>query len=179
MEDLQYIERVRAGDKQAFAPLVRRYQQPVFRYLGRLGLGQADVEELAQETFLRAYRHLHAYDPHRAQFSTWLLTIARRLGLNALAHGRRREVSESHEPAAEAPAEPVDERLRRRLARALARLPVKFRSPLALAYLRELSVEEIAGIEGCAPGTVKSRIHRAKHQLRLMLADLLEERSHE
>ena len=116
MEDLQYIERVRAGDKRAFAPLVRRYQQPVFRYLGRLGLGQADVEELAQETFLRAYRHLHAYNPHRAQFSTWLLTIARRLGLNALAHGRRREVSESHEPAAEAPAEPVDERLRRRLA---------------------------------------------------------------
>ena len=55
------------------------------------------------ETFLRAYRHLHAYDLRRAPFPTWLLTIARRLALNALAHGRRREISESAEPVADPP----------------------------------------------------------------------------
>ena len=77
MDELQLIEQVKQGDTRAFEGLVRRYQRPLFHYLGRMGLTTAETEELAQETFLRAFRHLKAFEPNRARFSTWLFTIAR------------------------------------------------------------------------------------------------------
>ena len=68
--------------------------------------------------------------------------------------------------------------IRQRIDLALRQLPLHYRSPLALAYLDELSVAEIARIEGCAEGTVKSRVHRAKQQLRTLLTDLLGDNDH-
>ena len=73
------IKRVRDGDRSAFAELVAHYQRPLFGYLGRMGQSQAAAEDLAQETFLRAWTSLGSYDPARAAFSTWLFTIARNL----------------------------------------------------------------------------------------------------
>ena len=68
--------------------------------------------------------------------------------------------------------------IKQRIAVAVQQLPLKYRSPLALAYLNDLSTAEIAQIEDCAEGTVKSRIHRAKQQLKLQLDDLLGEDDH-
>jgi len=175
MEDEQLVQQVLRGETRAFEALVLRHQQPLFHYLGRMGLQQAETEDLAQEAFLRAYRRLHHFDPGRARFSTWLYTIARRLALNSLSRAERRlaRTPLDTEHLGVADPEAADVRLQRRLHEALLQLPLKYRSPLALAYLQELSIGDIAAVEGCAPGTVKSRIHRAKQQLKKQLADLM------
>lgn len=177
MDDEQLVRQVMRGETRAFEALVQRYQQPLFHYLGRMGLEQAETEDLAQEAFLRAYRHLYRFDPQRARFSTWLFTIARRLALNTTARAERRlarPLTEQGHRAATSPESP-EHVIHQRLHAALRELPTKYRNPLALSYLRELSIEDIAAVEGCAPGTVKSRIHRAKQQLMTKLADLMGE----
>jgi RNA polymerase sigma-70 factor (ECF subfamily) len=182
MDDLQVIELVRVGDSSAFEQLVQRYQQPLFHYLGRMGLSMGETEELAQETFFRAFRHLRKFDPERARFSTWLFTIARRLALNLLArqrHAQDMATTKISEARVSGPHDSCDQvQIRQRIDMALQQLPLKYRSPLALAYLDELSISEIARIEGCAEGTVKSRIHRAKQQLKPLLIDLLGDNDH-
>jgi RNA polymerase sigma-70 factor (ECF subfamily) len=181
MDDEQLVRQALRGEARAFEALVRRHQRPLFHYLGRMGLGQAETEDLAQEAFLRAYRQLHRFDPGRARFSTWLFTIARRLALNTIArleHRLNRPLEAADHPVAAEP-EAADTRLHERLHAALRTLPLKYRSPLALAYLRDLSIDDIAAVEGCAPGTVKSRIHRAKQQLKSQLADLMGEPEHD
>jgi RNA polymerase sigma-70 factor (ECF subfamily) len=178
MEDQQLVEQVLAGRTLAFEGLVRRHQGPLFHYLGRLGLPPAAVEDLAQEALLRAYRHLARFDPERGRFSTWLFTIARRLALNELERRRRWIAAAGDpEPAVEDPPGEMTS-ARDRVREALARLPLEYRSPIALAYLRGLGMEEIARIEGCSVGTVKSRIHRGKQRLRDQLADLLGDDDH-
>jgi RNA polymerase sigma-70 factor, ECF subfamily len=77
-----------AGDSTSFGGIVRRYQQPLFGFLGRMGLPQALAEDIAQEAFLRAWRNLANFDTNRAQFSTWLFAIARNLALNELASAK-------------------------------------------------------------------------------------------
>jgi DNA-directed RNA polymerase specialized sigma24 family protein len=67
MDEFQVIKQVISGNKQAFEKLVLRYQTPLHLYLGRMGMVQAEAEELAQETFIRAFRHLGRFDPQQAQ----------------------------------------------------------------------------------------------------------------
>jgi RNA polymerase sigma-70 factor (ECF subfamily) len=164
------------GDRQAFARLVAHYQRPLFGFLGRMALNQGMAEEIAQETFLRAWKHLGEYRPDVAEFSTWLFTIARNLALHELERAAAR-----HEVAVlEDLPEPMCERLQpqeeleraqqaRRLQSALLALPLADRSALALAYIHELDLASVARIEGCTTGAIKTRLHRAKEKLRHML----------
>lgn len=180
MDDGFLIRQVLGGNRDAFRFLVVRYQRPVFRFLGGFGLEPAAAEELAQEAFLRAYRNLGSYDAGRATFSSWLFTIAKHLALNETARSRRRaphvECQESTtEPRARAAAPSAHETLekterRQRVRRAIHKLPDLLRGVLVLAYVKELSMEDIAAIEGCSVGTVKSRIFRGKQLLRATLA---------
>jgi RNA polymerase sigma-70 factor (ECF subfamily) len=182
MDDHSIIEQVRRGHTQAFEALVLRYQLPLFRYLGRMGLASETVEDLVQHSFLRAFQHLPRFDPDRARFSTWLFTIARRLALNALTRrGSRvpgREAADQTDHGLAAP-EQIDQAVvQQRVRQALAQLPPRLRSPLALAYLGDLSIADIARVEGCSEGTVKSRIYRGKQRLRILLADLIGDHEH-
>ena len=167
-----------AIDSQAdFAELVKRFQGPLFGFLGRMGFGQAQAEDLAQETFLRAWQSLGQYSAQRGAFSTWLFTIARNLAVNERGRAANQyEVWEGPVPA-DMPStelEPDDllslAQERKVLQRALAQLPVADRCVLALAYISELDVASIARIEGCSAGAVKTRLHRARHRL----AEILE-----
>lgn len=88
--DKQTLRLIQQGDKTAFAPLVERFQKPLFVYLGRMTLAQAVAEEIAQETFIRAWQARESFDEKRASVSTWLFTIARRLALNELDRAARR-----------------------------------------------------------------------------------------
>lgn len=176
------LARIAAGETRAFGPIVRHYQRPLFGFLGRMGLPQSQAEEVAQETFLRAWRNLGKFDPARAEFSTWLFAIARNLALNerARSHGRELPVGdgEAAEPACDQPAagERLDASRRHEWLQAgLARLRPAERTLLALVYTRELSLDAIARIEGCEPGAIRTRLHRARQQLR----QLLMERKHE
>ena len=169
------LQRVLAGDRQAYAMVVRQFEKPLFAFLGRMGLSRAVAEEVAQESLLRAWTRLADFDPGRGSFPTWLYTIARRLALSELsrAAGRREVGTDSASDFACARPEPAeslqgDER-RRRLRTALLKLPAADRTVLALAYLEELSHAEIAGIEGIAVGAVKTRLHRARRRLAAQL----------
>ena len=152
----------------------------MFAFLWRMGLRRAVVEELAQEAFVRAWTHLGAFDPARSAFSTWLFAIARNLALNELGRaGQRLEVAcdddDTPDPACDddAPAAALDrKRGRAQLHAALGRLAPAQRSVLALSYLSELSVAEVAAIEGIAAGAVKVRLHRARRALRSILETL-------
>ena len=70
-DDSPLAARAAAGDRQAYALLVQRHQRGLFGFLGRMGLTQAEAEDLAQEAFVRAWQHLPRFDPQRAAFSTW------------------------------------------------------------------------------------------------------------
>ncbi len=97
------LQRIEGGERSAFAPVVEYFQSPLFGYLGRMGLHQEQAEEIAQETFLRAWSRLSDYDPARAEFSTWLFTIARNLALHELSRAAGKhevEMSESLPDAA-------------------------------------------------------------------------------
>ena len=181
IDDAALIAQVRAGQRDAFRMLVVRYQGPMFRFLATFRLSAAQREELAQEAFLRAYRNLESYDASRAAFSSWLLVIAKNLALNEMARAHRREQplqglpedsAAFSPPAGQAGAHAELEGAERRslLDRALSSLPEVFRSALVFAYIHELSLENIATIENCSVGTVKSRIFRAKQMLREALA---------
>jgi len=170
------LQRISDGDRQAFAGIVTHYQRPLFGFLGRMALGQGLAEDIAQETFLRAWKNLADYQPRRAEFSTWLFTIARNLALHELARtGHRREAGSDDdlpEQACQRPQPPealAGAQQRERLQRALRQLALPDRSALALAYIHDLALSEVARIEGCSLAAIKTRLHRAKEKLRLIL----------
>ncbi len=170
------LQRIADGDTQAFAEVVGHYQRPLFGFLGRMALSQSHAEEVAQETFLRAWHSLGEYKPERAAFSTWLFTIARNLALNELARAAYRHESTQGDDMPDAACErlqPPEELARRqqqrRLQAALQKLPLPDRSALALAYIHDLELAAIARIEGCTTGAIKTRLHRAKEKLRHLL----------
>ncbi|HQT27648.1 MAG TPA: sigma-70 family RNA polymerase sigma factor [Burkholderiales bacterium] len=164
------IERIQLGEKSAYAEIVVRFQKPLFGFLGRMGLGRAVCEEIAQETFVRAWLNLGRYDPSISRFSTWIFTIARNLALREIETVQRRpEYSvalpeipcDRHDPHEKL----VHSRSIDRLQQALRSLSPADRSLLALAYSENMEMAEIASIEGCSKGALKVRIHRAKRRL--------------
>jgi RNA polymerase sigma-70 factor (ECF subfamily) len=179
--DIQPIlQQIRQGNRQAYAPIVAHFQRPLFGYLGRMGLTQAQAEDLAQETFLRAWQALAQYDPQQAAFSTWLFTIAHRLALNELARAAHKHEVVLHDDEAMAldttpsvtalPLAQLEElEQQQRLQHALTRLPLAERSALALTYSKGLDLKTVAQLEGCSEGTLKMRLHRAREQLRQWL----------
>ena len=177
MDDRLLVEQSAQNNTDAFRLLILHYQRMVFSYLGHFLLPVQVLEDLAQETFLRAYRNITDFDAEKgASFSTWLITIARNLAINEKAKmSRRKEPSgglrdENHGRNEKSPQEILEQRrLKSRIHDAISRLPEKFYTAVILSYFDELSLEEIAQIEDCPVGTVKSRVFRGKQILRQIL----------
>jgi RNA polymerase sigma-70 factor, ECF subfamily len=174
-DELDTVTLVRAqrGEAAACRALVLRYQRPVFALLGRL-LGPAgrrgEVEDLAQETFLRAFGALAGFDRGGpARLSTWLLTIATRLALDELRRTRPQLFAEP--PERPAPARVGDGVDRQRLAAALAELTPDQRAVFLLCAIHEVGQEEAARALGVEVGTIKSRLARARAALRVALGE--------
>jgi RNA polymerase sigma-70 factor (ECF subfamily) len=176
MDDELLISQTLAGNRQAFRLVVLRYQRPLFRFLGLLGFRGARAEDVAQETFLRAFKALATFDAARGPFSTWLFAIARRLAIGEWQRARQEGTAPAEfvEPRSLSP-DPAESSLlterARRIERALLALPEQLRTTFFFSQIKELTLEEVAELEGCAVGTVKSRIFRAREQLRLALAE--------
>ena len=171
---------VKAGNRSIleslFAGIVKHYQSHLFGYLGRMGIRQALAEEIAQETFLRAWTHLGDFDSTRAGFSTWLFTIAHNLALNEIARLEQKNESIGDDPLPDIPCDnhlPQDvlalAQQRQYLQNALREIPFRDRGVLALAYFKELDLAAIARIENCSVAAIKVRIHRAKQRLHQLL----------
>jgi RNA polymerase sigma-70 factor (ECF subfamily) len=160
----------------AFRAFVVRYERMVFALLSRmLGRGP-EVEDLAQEAFVRAYRAFPDFDPDGpAKVSTWLLTIATRLALDARKKKKLPSASIEHAVGAATGSTPELSLERRELGRAIAdaadALPDDQRAALVLAELHGLSISEIAQALDIPENTAKTRLFRAREKMREALAD--------
>jgi len=188
--DWQLVQRVQRGDKPAFDLLVAKYQRKLFRLLSRLIRDQAEIEDVAQEAFIKAYRALPNFRGESA-FYTWLYRIAINTAKNYLvAQGRRAptrteteiEDAENFDDGDSLRTEDTPERmlLSKQVAeavnRAIERLPEDLRTAIVLRELEGLSYDEIAESMNCPIGTVRSRIFRAREAVAEELRPILETR---
>ena len=174
------LARAQRGEPAASRALVERYQRAVFSLLGRMLFQsgrEALVEDLAQETFLRAFRALPDFIPGGpARLSSWILTIATRLALDEL---RKRPPEAALPEEIGAPAEATtperaadQRRLERALVAAIAHLSPDHRAVFLLREMHELDYQEIARALEVDVGTVKSRLSRARERLRAALGEV-------
>jgi RNA polymerase sigma-70 factor (ECF subfamily) len=189
LDDLELVRRARNRDPEAFQTLVLRYQDRVFNTAYRLMGDRALAEDIAQEAFFRAYESLKKFK-EQASFSTWLYRIT----LNACTSAWRRAGAQKRagevplpgqggegggsrwEPADSSP-DPAEDSVRRErillIQKAIGGLDEEFRVALVLRDIEGLSYEEISEIIQHPVGTVRSRIHRARTELKEKLKDLL------
>ncbi len=185
--DQALVARVQRGDSAAFDLLVRKYQHRTAALVGRYIHDWGEVQDVVQETFLRAWRAIGSFRGD-AQFSTWLHRIAVNTAKNHLVAHNRRPPTEDVE-AGEAELFDAGARLRdtdtperelmrqeieRTVMRAVERLPQELREAITLREVEGLSYEEIAARMGCPIGTVRSRIFRAREAIDAELRPVLE-----
>ena len=169
------IERARQGDADAFARLVETYQGQVYRLALRLCGSAADADEIAQDALLAAWRGLPRFRGE-SRFSTWLYRLTSNAAVDHLRRGKHQndnvplETADAAADTAPTP-EQVSERAetQQQVRTALLELTPEYRQVLVLRHMEELSCEEIGFVLRLPAGTVKSRINRAKAQLREIL----------
>ena len=185
--DQQLVERAQRGDKRAFELLVLKYQRKLGRLLSRFVRDPAEVEDVTQEAFIKAYRALPSFRGDSA-FYTWLYRIGINTAKNYLvALGRRaptstqfdNEEAEGFEDADQLRdnSTPESELEGKQIAavvnKAMDALPDDLRTAITLREIEGLSYEEIANVMGCPVGTVRSRIFRAREAIAAELRPLL------
>ncbi len=185
--DQQLVERAQRGDKRAFELLVLKYQRKLGRLLSRFVRDSAEVEDVTQEAFIKAYRALPSFRGDSA-FYTWLYRIGINTAKNYLvALGRRaptttgfdNEEAEGFEDAEQLrdSSTPESELEGKEIAatvnRAMDALPADLRTAITLREIEGLSYEEIATVMNCPVGTVRSRIFRARDAIAAELRPLL------
>ena len=185
LTDERLVQAVLDGDRDAFGELVERYKRGIASFIGASVRQPSDVADLTQETFLRAYAHLATFNADLGRFSTWVYHIARNVVRTFLGRSQRRpavaglgedqtlenalaDISREADPAggvlrAEAEAE---------VRAALAELPERTRTVLALRFYDNMDYQTISSTMGLSLGNVKTLIHRGK----LALAHKLRER---
>lgn len=185
--DLQLVERVRQGDKRAYGLLVEKYRRKLLRLLSRMVRDPDEVEDIAQEAFIKAYRALPQFRGDAA-FYTWLYRIAVNTAKNHLASRGRsmptvsdQALNDEDEPDERLMAQdistPESELLSKQVAyavnEAVEALPEELRQAITLREIEGMSYEEIAEAMGCPIGTVRSRIFRAREAIASKLRPIL------
>lgn len=188
--DQELVRRVQAGDMAAFDLLVRKYQHRVAALVGRYVRDWSECQDVAQETFIRAYRAIGNFRGD-AQFYTWLHRIAVNTAKNHLVAGSRRPPTDDIDPD---DAEHFDvatglrdhdtperelmrQQMEQTVLRAVQALPEELRTAITLREVEGLSYEDIARRMDCPIGTVRSRIFRAREAIDLELKPLMEPES--
>jgi RNA polymerase sigma-70 factor, ECF subfamily len=173
--DEALVHRVRSGEREVFGVLVDRYKRGIANFIGATVRNSYETADLSQETFLRAYAHLNTFNPQLGKFSTWIYQIARNVIRTHLAKSQRapqlaelpQEQTLETSLADPSPhADPAGGLLRqeaeRELRAALAELPERTRTVLALRYFDSMEYQTIASTLGLSLGNVKTLIHRGK-----------------
>ena len=184
--DAQLVALALQGSADAYRRLVLRFQKPVLSVIMRMIKDFPTAEDLAQESFVKAFRHLDRFDPSR-KFSSWLFKIAHNTTLDYLRRQRLNLVpleapidseGESTREIIAAPEEQGPQALAERsewgrgLEQALEQLRPQYREILVLRFQEELAYDEIAEVTGLTMGTVKVHLHRARKQLAKALIEL-------
>lgn len=186
-DDQLLIEQCLAGDTQAFGELVLRYQDRLFNALLMMVSSHEDARDLAQESFVHAFRKLASFRGD-SQFYTWLFRIAVNATISFRRKHARRKTASVEAARENAGLEPVDDNpdvspshqletteQQAVVKRALAELSDDFRTALVLTEIEGLSYEEAAAICECPIGTIRSRVHRARADLKEKLRILLKQ----
>jgi RNA polymerase sigma-70 factor (ECF subfamily) len=192
LSDQEVVLLARAGREAAYRELIRRYERPIFALVFRMVRDRELAEDLSQETFIKALNAIGSYRPE-FKFSSWIFKIANNAAID---HLRRRELDtlsldgspHAETPEAmqatalqigarqESPLEAVEAReLGGAIELAIAQLRPEYRSCILLRHVEGRAYEEIAEILDLPLGTVKTYIHRARNELRQLLAHLKEE----
>jgi RNA polymerase sigma-70 factor (ECF subfamily) len=166
-DDAWAVERTLSGDREAFAVLVRRYQGLVFRLMLRFTRDECEAGEMAQDAFVRAYERLASYDSRR-RFFTWLYTLALNLARD---HARRvtrapmcrQDLDMTH---ADGRRDPLATLEAARILEALRGLPHKYAEALALRYIEDMHLDEVAKTLGLSVSGAKMRVHRGLRMMR-------------
>lgn len=189
LPDADVVRLAQDGREVAFRELVRRYERPVFSLVYRMVRDREAAEDLAQDAFIKVLNHIDKYSPE-FKFSSWLFKIANNVAIDYLRRRRLDTVSLDGSPhaatAAEAEASSIDVAARQESAldelearelgtaieRAVAQLRPMYRACIMLRHVEGRSYEEIAATLDLPLGTVKTYIHRARHELRRALEPL-------
>lgn len=191
LPDAEVVVLAQQGRELAFRELIRRYERPVFSLIYRMVRDSTVAEDLAQDTFIKVLNHLDKYRPE-FKFSSWLFKIANNVTIDHLRRRQLDTVSMDGSPHASTAAEaesssfeladqaesPLDALASRELGsmieRAIGALRPEYRNCIMLRHVEGRSYEEIAATLDLPLGTVKTYIHRARHQLREALEHLRE-----
>jgi len=184
-EDVSLMQLIGGGDTAAFEELVRRHQSLVLGTVSRMLGGNSDVEDIAQQVFLRVWKSAGRYVA-RAKFTTWLLKITRNLVFNELRRSKRRahvpmqsdpegdELPLADEVTSAPDAAALEKELQSALDNAIAELPETQRMAVILRRYEELSYEQIGEVLELSVPAVKSVLFRARTELRQRLGQYLE-----
>ena len=165
-----------AGSQSAFEQIVRRYQRPIVSLIARMTGDWALAEDLAQETFVKAFRSLAAFDTTR-RLSSWLFRIAHNTAIDAMRRNRPAQAAFDPGDAAPEPAtppgpDPIERReLGDALEAALSELRPDQRAAIVMRYENGLSFDEIGTVLGIPEVTARSHVHRARKELARRLTD--------
>ena len=185
--DAELVARVQRGDKQAFDLLVVKYQRKIMRLLSRMIRDPGEIEDVAQEAFIKAYRALPQFRGESA-FYTWLYRIAINTARNWLAQNNRRPSTPSAQENEEGEtfdatdnltdsSNPESEMASRQIAdtvnKAINDLPEELRNAIVMREIDGMSYEDIAESMNCPIGTVRSRIFRAREAIATRLRPLV------
>ena len=180
LEDVRLMALAASGDMRAFERLVEKHQTLVAGTVARMLGNNSDVEDIAQQVFVRVWKSAKRYEP-RAKFTTWLLKITRNLVFNELRRRKRHAVTplqgeaegeelQIEDRRAQAPdASLLEGELQRSIESAIAELPESQRMAVVLRRYQELSYDEIAEVLGQSVPAVKSLLFRARTELRQRL----------
>jgi RNA polymerase sigma-70 factor, ECF subfamily len=185
--DIELVERVQQGDKAAFDLLVLKYQQKVVNLISRFVSDHSECYDVAQETFIKAYRALPNFRGD-SQFYTWLYRIAANTAKNHLASKSRKtpnysvDVDDAEHFGGESGLKEfttpenlmLTDEIKHTIYAAIEALPDDLKSAITLREIEGLSYEEIASVMDCPIGTVRSRIFRARDAIDKELRPLLE-----
>lgn len=188
--DVELIRKWKDGDEDAFDAMYQRYKHTAMRTAWLLCHNLADSEDIVQETFVQCYFHIQELRDEK-RFRPWMLKCLVRTGWKLMKKQKKEMPEEEMELhmererylettfSAKISGEPLEEAIAREfsgeITKAICRLSEKHRLVIVLYYYDELSIHEIAKITGCLEGTVKSRLHFARRQLKKMLSDAGEE----
>jgi RNA polymerase sigma-70 factor (ECF subfamily) len=188
--DADLVARVQQGDKKAFDLLVLKYQRKIMRLVSRMVRDQAEIEDVTQEAFIKAYRALPQFRGESA-FYTWLYRIAINTARNWLASNQRRpsspsefqnedgetfnetdNLTDNNNPESELASREIAETVNA----TIESLPEDLRTAIVLREIEGMSYEDIAQTMNCPIGTVRSRIFRAREAIAAKLRPLLDQR---
>ena len=183
-EDKNLIEKILRGEKEAFEMIIRKYQRPLFNYIGRM-VGERELAlDFTQEVFIKTYSSLHSFKP-QYKFRSWLFKIASNLIID---YWRKKKISAfslnhhhvwgEEKPSLEVPDDEPSvvkryefTELRERIEQALEKLPPSLRELFIWRHINDFSYEEIAEIKSMPVGTIKNRVFQAKELVRRLLEE--------